>query len=211
MTLSAVHRPLNPPFRRAPGASVRPRLLAFFVGGSVFAPLFADQKAAKNSSRRLCLLPFATKRQRYPAWENRNSAFCRRHPQTKPFRQNKRPDCCTERFFCYLCLDDSPACGLFALLHVKTATFKCRGEGARMLRELSAHGPATRGSDLLIIETARYGRGFLVSVFGMGCCRPSREYGYLGACAFLFRKRRPGHTDRRLNVASLLFDSSWSV
>ena len=72
-----------------------------------------------------------------------------------------------------------------------------------MLRELSAHGPATRGSDLLIIETARYGRGFLVSVFGMGCCRPSREYGYLGACAFLFRKRRPGHTDRRLNVASL--------
>ena len=154
---------------------------------------------------------FATKRQRYPAWENRNSAFCRRHPQTKPFRQNKRPDCCTERFFCYLCLDDSPACGLFALLHVKTATFKCRGEGARMLRELSAHGPATRGSDLLVIETARYGRGFLVSVFGMGCCRPSREYGYLGACAFLFRKRRPGHTDRRLNVASLLFDSSWSM
>ena len=114
-------------------------------------------------------------------------------------------------FFCYLCLDDSPACGLFALLHVKTATFKCRGEGARMLRELSAHGPATRGSDLLVIETARYGRGFLVSVFGMGCCRPSREYGYLGACAFLFRKRRPGHTDRRLNVASLLFDSSWSM
>ncbi len=48
MTLSAVHRPLNPPFRRAPGASVRPRLLAFFVGGSVFAPLFADQKAAKD-------------------------------------------------------------------------------------------------------------------------------------------------------------------
>ena len=71
--------------------------------------------------------------------------------------------------------------------------------------------PATRGSDLLVIETARYGRGFLVSVFGMGCCRPSREYGYLGACAFLFRKRRPGHTDRRLNVASLLFDSSWSM
>ena len=57
-----------------------------------------------------------------------------------------------------------------------------------MLRELSAHGPATRGSDLLIIETARYGRGFLVSVFGMGFSRPSREYGYLGACAFLFSK-----------------------
>ena len=124
MTLSAAHRPLNPPFRRAPGASVRPRLSAFFVGGSVFAPLFADQKAAKNSSRRLCLLPFATKRQRYPAGKNRNSAFCRRHPQTKPFRQNKRPDCCTERFFCYLCLDDSPACGLFALLHVKTTNFQ---------------------------------------------------------------------------------------
>ena len=35
---------------------------AFFVGGSVFAPLFADQKAAKNNSRRLCLLPFAIKR-----------------------------------------------------------------------------------------------------------------------------------------------------
>ena len=170
----------------------------------------ANEKTKRTRRRRTATI-FATKRQRYPAWENRNSAFCRRHPQTKPFRQNKRPDCCTERFFCYLCLDDSPACGLFALLHVKTATFKCRGEGARMLRELSAHGPATRGSDLLIIETARYGRGFLVSVFGMGCCRPSREYGYLGACAFLFRKRRPGHTDRRLNVASLLFDSSWSV
>ena len=170
----------------------------------------ANEKTKRTRRRRTAKI-FATKRQRYPAWENRNSAFCRRHPQTKPFRQNKRPDCCTERFFCYLCLDDSPACGLFALLHVKTATFKCRGEGARMLRELSAHGPATRGSDLLVIETARYGRGFLVSVFGMGCCRPSREYGYLGACAFLFRKRRPGHTDRRLNVASLLFDSSWSM
>ena len=62
MTLSAVHRPLNPPFRRAPGASVRPRLLAFFVGGSVFAPLFADQKAAKNTSRRLRSVLFAEKR-----------------------------------------------------------------------------------------------------------------------------------------------------
>ena len=56
-----------------------------------------------------------------------------------------------------------------------------------MLRELSAHGPAT-GGYLLFIETTRYGRGFLVSVFDMGCCRPSREYGYLGACAFLFSK-----------------------
>ena len=146
-----------------------------------------------------------------PAGENRNSAFCRRLPQTKPFRQNKWPDCCTERFFCYLCLDDSPACGLFALLHVKTTNFQMSRRRCKDARELSAHGPATRGSDLLIIETARYGRGFLVSVFGMGFSRPSREYGYLGACAFLFRKRRPGHTDRRLNVASLLSDSSWSM
>ncbi|WP_418925069.1 hypothetical protein, partial [Alistipes shahii] len=45
-----------------PGASVRPRLLAFFVGGSVFAPLFADQKAAKNTSRRLRSVLFAEKR-----------------------------------------------------------------------------------------------------------------------------------------------------
>ena len=120
-----------------------------------------------------------------------------------------RPDCCMERFFSYLCPDDSPVRGLFALLHVKTATFKCRGKGARMLRELSAHGPAT-GSYLLFIETTRYGRGFLVSVFDMGFSRPSREYGYLGACAFLFRKRRPGYTDRRLSVASLLSVSSWS-
>lgn len=134
---------------------------------------------------------------------------CASKSTTNPLRTEKRPDCCTGRFFYYLCLDDSPVCGLFALLHVKTATFKCRGKGARMLRELSAHGPATR-SYLLFIETARYGRGFLVSVFDMGCCRPSREYGYLGACAFLFSKAPARHTDRRLDVASLLSDSSWS-
>ena len=161
--------------------------------------------------RMVLVLPFAIKRQRYPAGENRNSAFCRRHPQTKPFRQNKRPDCCTERFFCYLCLDDSPACGLFALLHVKTTNFQMSRRRCKDAPRVVGPLPATRGSDLLIIETARYGRGFLVSVFGMGFSRPSREYGYLGACAFLFRKRRPGHTDRRLNVASLLSDSSWSM
>ena len=83
----------------------------------------ANEKTKRTRRRRTAKI-FATKRQRYHAWENRNSAFCRRHPQTKTFRQNKRPDCCTERFFCYLCLDDSPACGLFALLHVKTTNFQ---------------------------------------------------------------------------------------
>ena len=191
MTLSAVHRPLNPPFRRAPGASVRPRLLAFFVGGSVFAPLFADQKAAKNTSRRLCLLSFATKRQRYPAGKNRNSAFCRRHPQTKPFRQNKRPDCCTERFFCYLCLDDSPACGLFALLHVKTATFKCRGEGARMLRELSAHGPQREVLTCLLSKLRVTGVGSLYLYSAWVVADLHVSMGILGPAPFFFESAGP--------------------
>ena len=193
MTLSAAHRPLNPPFRRAPVSNVRRDEVGEGIRRGVFGT-FCGQKVQSTPRGKTVILPFAVGIRK----------------RSRSARING-PTVARNVFFCYLCLDDSPACGLFALLHVKTATFKCRGEGARMLRELSAHGPATRGSDLLIIETARYGRGFLVSVFGMGCCRPSREYGYLGACAFLFRKRRPGHTDRRLNVASLLFDSSWSV
>ena len=193
MTLSAAHRPLNPPFRRAPVSNVRRDEVGEGIRRGVFGT-FCGQKVQSTPRGKTVILPFAVGIRK----------------RSRSARING-PTVARNVFFCYLCLDDSPACGLFALLHVKTATFKCRGEGARMLRELSAHGPATRGSDLLIIETARYGRGFLVSVFGMGCCRPSREYGYLGACAFLFRKRRPGHTDRRLNVASLLSDSSWSV
>ncbi|WP_418925077.1 hypothetical protein, partial [Alistipes shahii] len=58
-----------------PGASVRPRLLAFFVGGSVFAPLFADQKAAKNTSRRLRSVLFAEKRYKTPATSSRLSRY----------------------------------------------------------------------------------------------------------------------------------------
>ena len=193
MTLSAAHRPLNPPFRRAPVSNVRRDEVGEGIRRGVFGT-FCGQKVQSTPRGKTVILPFAVGIRK----------------RSRSARING-PTVARNVFFCYLCLDDSPACGLFALLHVKTATFKCRGEGARMLRELSAHGPATRGSDLLVIETARYGRGFLVSVFGMGCCRPSREYGYLGACAFLFRKRRPGHTDRRLNVASLLFDSSWSM
>ena len=193
MTLSAAHRPLNPPFRRAPVSNVRRDEVGEGIRRGVFGT-FCGQKVQSTPQGKTVILPFA--------------AGIRKRSRSAKING---PTVARNVFFCYLCLDDSPACGLFALLHVKTATFKCRGEGARMLRELSAHGPATRGSDLLIIETARYGRRFLVSVFGMGCCRPSREYGYLGACAFLFRKRRPGHTDRRLNVASLLFDSSWSM
>ena len=49
---------------------------------------------------------------------------CASKSTTNPLRTEKRPDCCTERFFYYLCLDDSPACGLFALLHVKTTKFQ---------------------------------------------------------------------------------------
>ena len=159
--------------------------------------------------RMVLVLPFAIKRQRYPAWENRNSAFCRRHPQTKPFRQNKRPDCCTERFFCYLCLDDSPACGLFALLHVKTATFKCRGEGARMLRELSAHGPQREVLTCLLSKLRVTGVGSLYLYSAWVVADLHVSMGILGPAPFFFESA--GHTDRRLNVASLLFDSSWSM
>ena len=78
MTLSAVHRPLNPPFRRAPGASVRPRLLAFFVGGSVFAPLFADQKAAKDPPVEDC--------DRYFLRKKGTKKSCGRRPRLSSFR-----------------------------------------------------------------------------------------------------------------------------
>ncbi|WP_302449130.1 hypothetical protein [Alistipes shahii] len=134
---------------------------------------------------------FAIKRQRYPAGKNRNSAFCRRHPQTKPFRQNKRPDCCTERFFCYLCLDDSPACGLFALLHVKTATFKCRGEGARMLRELSAHGPQREVLTCLLSKLRVTGVGSLYLYSAWVVADLHVSMGILGPAPFFFESAGP--------------------
>ena len=48
MTLSAVHRPLNPPFRRAPGASVRPRLLAFLSAGRFLRRFLPTKKRQRT-------------------------------------------------------------------------------------------------------------------------------------------------------------------
>ena len=94
-------------------------------------------------------------------------------------------------FFCYLCLDDSPACGLFALLHVKTATFKCRGEGARMLRELSAHGPQREVLTCLLskLRVTGVGSSYLYSAWVVADLHVSM--GILGPAPFFFESAGP--------------------
>ena len=55
-----------------------PRLLAFFVGGSVFAPLFADQKAAKDPPVEDC--------DRYFLRKKGTKKSCGRRPRLSSFR-----------------------------------------------------------------------------------------------------------------------------